>query len=361
MPKPKAGGIPLRVHNRQATGSALHRAHLKLSALLTATHHPECRNPRVDVKKIQRRFVRHPDRMNKVLAVSVGPTRPRSAEGAIAPPGSPSLRIYVDQEMGRKDLAAWVQENYGDDVLKDRKLPFEVIASKPAKLLTNAERMRPPACGISCSRGGGLYGTIGFYGRGRGTDKTVYLVSNNHILADRNNGQPGDSIYQPSTHDGGTTLDLIAKLHRWTIINPNQPNYLDCASAIVEDPSRIRYDMVQFINGAPSYFTVGTTPVEPGPRLGKCGRTTEVKAGRLQSRTGSVVVDMGGWKAVFHNQIEIADETYPFSDDGDSGALVWNFDEQRQPVGLLFARLGTSTFANPIQPVLDALMVDILQ
>ena len=361
MPRPKAGGISIAARSPGGAASIVGRAHKKMAAMLTATHHPDAKNPRLDVKRIHRRFARHPDRMNMILGSSIGPTRPRSTDGAIAPPGCPSLRIFVRRPMARKELAAWVKETYGDDVLMDEKLPFEIIHSEPARLLaTNASRMRPAACGLSCGRQGGFFGTIGFFARGRGDDSTIYLVSNNHILADRNQGQPGDPIFQPSPQDGGQTIDLVGHLHRWVTISSTSPNLIDCASAVVENPASIQPAMVQHINGVPSYFTVGRTPADPGPRLGKCGRTTEVKAGRLQSRTGTVAVDMGGWTAVYHNQIEIADEAAAFSNDGDSGSLVWNFDQDRAPCGLLFARLGNSTFANPIQPVLDALVVDIL-
>ncbi|MFA5264037.1 MAG: hypothetical protein WC378_09420 [Opitutaceae bacterium] len=362
MPQPKSGGIYYRSfapRSRAATG--LLKAHDQLSELLTATHHPQSKKLRVDVKQFSPAVFAQPELRDLLVGVSIGPSRPRASGPGIAPPGAPSLRIYVKREMSREDIAEFVHKTYGSDLLKDKDLPYEVIVTESARLLSNVDRMRPAACGLSCSHANGEAGTIGFFGRGRGDDTNIYLISNNHVLANINGGKVGDPIYQPSVYDHGTAADAIATLFRWVIISPTEPNVLDCASAIVRDAASVRYDFVQFIKGVPSNFTIDTEPSDPGQRLGKCGRSTEVKAGRLQSVDATIVVDMGGWNAVFRNQIEIADETDPFSDDGDSGSLVWNFDEKRHPVGLLFARRGNSTYANPIGPVLDTLKVDILK
>ena len=64
--------------------------------------------------------------------------------------------------------------------------------------------------------------------------------------------------------------------------------------------------------------------------------------------------------AVFQNQIIIQSLTAtPFSAGGDSGSLIVT-DETKQPVALLFAGSATHTIANPIQAVLAALGVSIV-
>jgi len=40
----------------------------------------------------------------------------------------------------------------------------------------------------------------------------IFILSNNHVLADTNNGRPGDIILQPGPADGGTADDRIATL-----------------------------------------------------------------------------------------------------------------------------------------------------
>ena len=44
---------------------------------------------------------------------------------------------------------------------------------------------------------------------------------------------------------------------------------------------------------------------------------------------------------------------------GDSGSLIWSWDKQRNPVGLLFAGGGGFTFANKIGRVLSALDINL--
>jgi len=353
-PGPVSGGM--RRAERGRLGH-LAEAHARLSDLLIAIHYPASRKLKVDTSRFHRAaFVEMKD---VIHGASVGPARPRATHKSMAPPGADSLRLYVSLPLRHDDLADLVHEIFGDPLLKHGLIPYEVIHTERARLLSNVDRKRPASCGLSCSHKDGPPGTIGFVAQAKGTDTRRFIVSNNHILANTNRGSVGNEVYQPSKHDQASAEDVIATLFRWAVITPSGPNIVDCASALLRDPSVVRANFVQHIEGKANYFKVGTRPDAPGPRVGKCGRSTEVKAGRVQSRNATITVDMGGWDAVFLNQIEIADEQFPFSDGGDSGALVWNFDEDRRPVGLLFARQGDSTYANPIKPVLDALQVKI--
>ena len=49
-----------------------------------------------------------------------------------------------------------------------------------------------------------------------------------------------------------------------------------------------------------------------------------------------------------------------FSQGGDSGSLIWTWNNQRLPVGLLFAGGGELTFANKIDNVLRALDINLV-
>jgi hypothetical protein len=366
--KLNGGGIPQSVcapapRSRVGKAPPLHAVHQLVSQLLVKTHgNPPPRS--AGKEKINRKLLEDPAIRDLLSGVSVGAARPRSGEAAAdRPPGAPALRLYVNRAASREELGELVHEVYGTRALKQRTLPVEIIPAEPARFLSNLDRMRPAACGLSCSNGrGGPAGSMGFLARGRGDGK-IYLVSNNHVLANANRGAVGDPIVQPAMFDGGNPAkDSIATLFSWVTIDPSGPNFVDCAAARVTNAAALRPDFVQFANGGPnpSYFRVGTKPSLPGPRLGKCGRTTEVKAGRLVAQDATLVVRMGGRRFVFRHQIEIANEKWSFSEDGDSGALVWNFDEFRQPVGLLFASMGEHTFANPIGTVLKALQVDII-
>ena len=61
--------------------------------------------------------------------------------------------------------------------------------------------------------------TVGHYRITAGTfgclvrrGEEVFILSNNHVLANSNNAQQGDAILQPGAADGGTTDDRIATL-----------------------------------------------------------------------------------------------------------------------------------------------------
>lgn len=66
-----------------------------------------------------------------------------------------------------------------------------------------------------------------------------------------------------------------------------------------------------------------------------------------------------GRVAVFVDQIAIQGVSGHFSQPGDSGSLVWTWDQNRSPMGLLFAGGGGYTFANPLQDVLNALDIHL--
>ena len=74
----------------------------------------------------------------------------------------------------------------------------------------------------------------------------------------------------------------------------------------------------------------------------------------------SIRVDFrNGRVANFRDQITIRGLRGDFSRGGDSGSLIWSWDKQRNPVGLLFAGGGGFTFANKIGRVLSALDINL--
>ncbi|HWA26100.1 MAG TPA: hypothetical protein VG734_10580 [Lacunisphaera sp.] len=368
MPTQKQGGIPQpALRARSVPGAkasqAVLGAHRLAAGLIAATHASEAKC-RLGTARLNRKLLEDPKIRHLLHGASIGPARPRSSESAAhCPPGSSVLRLYVNRAASREEIGELLHEVYGVKLFRKKSLPYEVIPVRPASFLGNRDQLRPASPGLSCGNlNGELAGTIGFLARGRLGGET-YLVSNNHILADVNRGAVGDLIVQPAAaEDGGVEADAIATLFSWVTLDPAGINVVDCAAALVTDRELVDERMVQHIPGQPepNYFSIGSEPTPAGPRLGKCGRSTDVKAGRLVSANATVSVKLAGRVYVFHNQIEIADESDPFCDLGDSGSLVWNFDGERQPVGLLFARMGDHTYANPIESVLDALGMDVI-
>src|SRR5438132_3528923 len=76
-----------------------------------------------------------------------------------------------------------------------------------------------------------MAGTLGCFVRS-GSSTALYILSNNHVLADENRYPIGGSIVQPGALDGGSpTADRVAKLTRFVRLNPGQSNLVDCAIA----------------------------------------------------------------------------------------------------------------------------------
>src|SRR4029434_3130556 len=110
-----------------------------------------------------------------------------------------------------------------------------------------------------------------------GLSAALYILSNNHVLADENRYPKGGSIVQPGALDGGSpTADRVAKLSRFVRLEPGQANFVDCAIAKLN--SAVQPD-VHKLKG------IGTLAgqrdgVLVGDVVHKVGRTTGVRHGR---------------------------------------------------------------------------------
>lgn len=240
-------------------------------------------------------------------------------------------------------------------------------------------RMRPARPGISI---GHYLITAGTFGCLVQKNNQVFILSNNHVLANSNDAQVGDPIWQPGKYDGGTSADQIGTLEQFIpigfpgtptppptpgcsplaaimkLFNPgsapvvqiNEPgnNTVDCAIARPTTPDLVTPDILNI--GIPT--GVGTATL--GTQLQKMGRTTGYTTGQIIQIDVTVSVDYGGKIATFKNQLMAG----AMSAGGDSGSAV--LDMQKRVVGLLYAGSDTTTILNPIQFVLDALQVQLV-
>ncbi len=235
----------------------------------------------------------------------------------------------------------------------------------------------PVPLGVSVGHSGITAGTIG----ARLTDGTnVFILSNNHVLANVNQASIGDSILQPGAFDGGLADDAIATLSDfeplrfctvffiWLICD--QTNVIDAAVAIsttadldVSTPQG-EYDSTPGY-GSPSsviHSAYGDPDVIGDEQLAqllglgvqKYGRTTGTTTGTIDAVNATVDVcydSSCSLVARFVDQLIILPGT--FSSGGDSGSLIVTNDGVSTPVGLLFAGSNTNTIANRIDLVLD--------
>jgi len=245
----------------------------------------------------------------------------------------------------------------------------------------HTDRWRPVPGGVSIGHVDITAGTLGcLVTRG----DQLFILSNNHVLANSNAAQRGDPIIQPGRYDGGTLDDQIATLEDFIPINfGTSPPTCSMATGVAgflnwlakllgsshrvmafqEVPDRnlvdaaiarpLSDDLVEkriLEIGVPQ----GSRDATLGTQVKKSGRTTGFTTGRITQIDVTTQVSYGeGQDAIFEDQLMAG----AMSKGGDSGSAV--LDEDDFVVGLLFAGSDTTTIINPIQFVLEALKVEI--
>ena len=247
-----------------------------------------------------------------------------------------------------------------------------------------SDRYRPAPGGVSVGHKDITAGTLGCLCK---KDGRVCILSNNHVLANSNAGEIGDSIFQPGPYDGGSEADTIARLYHYEPIKFNQTpippvppckpskifqttanwilkwfsswrlgfypseeqqvNYIDAALAEVEDTSLVTPEIREIGTIA------GVVELALGMPVKKSGRTTEVTTDKIEQVDVSCTVQYGGGRsAYFEDQLMAG----AMSKGGDSGSVVLNNDNFIG--GLLFAGSDTQTVINRIQNVIDILGIE---
>jgi len=248
-------------------------------------------------------------------------------------------------------------------------------------LQDRTSKWRPAPGGVSCGHIDITAGTLGcLVSRG----DQIYILSNNHVLANSNQAQPGDPILQPGPYDGGTIEDQIATLEEFVTINfgtdiPTCPiasgvaailnwlarllgsqhrlqafreslemNLVDAAIARPISADLVEKRILEI--GEPQGVGEGSL----GLKIRKSGRTTGLTSGEITQVDATVQVGYGtGKTAIFTDQLMAG----AMSSGGDSGSAV--LDESDRVIGLLFAGSDSTTVINRIQNVVEALDVSI--
>jgi hypothetical protein len=243
-------------------------------------------------------------------------------------------------------------------------------------------RFRPAPGGVSIGHVRITAGTLGCLVKKNGK---LFILSNNHVLANSNDTAIGDPILQPGPTDGGQfTQDQIARLSEFvpiefeggtspcpfgrtvaailnglaaitgskTRLQPTRiqaaDNLVDCAIAEPLNPDDVKNEILQI--GSISGTTEGTL----GMAIKKSGRTTGLTTGIIQQIDVTSRVSYGLNKtATFVDQLMAGN----MSQGGDSGSVV--LSQENQLLGLLFAGSNTTTLINRIQNVFQALQVSL--
>lgn len=248
-------------------------------------------------------------------------------------------------------------------------------------------RFRPAPGGVSIGHVNITAGTLGCIVK---KNNTLFILSNNHVLANSNDAQVGDPILQPGPFDGGSNpadhianlsdfvpiefaggnggsdpcgiagaiagfLNALAagvgsktRLYQRRIQTQQADNLVDCAIAQPINANDISTEILNIGQVAGVAEATLNTPLK------KMGRTTGFTTDSVQQIDVTAQVNYGNNKiATFVDQILAG----PMSQGGDSGSAVLN--DQNQIVGLLFAGSQTTTIINRIQNVFSALNVTL--
>ncbi len=233
----------------------------------------------------------------------------------------------------------------------------------------------PVPIGVSVGHPAVTAGTLG----ARVTDgSNVFILSNNHVIADLNLAVFGDGIVQPGSLDGGANPDdVIATLFDFEPLDFVGPNTIDAGIALSSaDEIGFATPTGQF--GSVAGYGTPSSTLHPaygiadsigdenlglllGAAVQKVGRTTRFTSGSVNTINASVSVCYDAPQcsqvAMFVDQIIIGPAG--FSAGGDSGSLIVGDDGLNRGVGLLYAGSDTVTIANRIDLVLTRFNVSI--
>ncbi len=256
-----------------------------------------------------------------------------------------ALRVYVSQKLPKSELTKDSLlperiEGVTIDVIEKRSRIFESIGDHRRRqaIMCGGISVGNPIPGGSGTIGAAVFDV--FSGQ-------QMILSNWHVLCGRLDCRPNERIIQPGNGglDSGTEADVVGRLARWSLTSD-----LDCAVAFVSGHRFCTDNLL----GLGRVFPVALPPTI-GMQVWKSGRTTGVTTGLIADLDGDFDVnyDSLGIRHVTHQLVIESDGAV--SHPGDSGSLF--VDEGNHPVGLLFAGndAGTSTDANPINGVMDAL------
>jgi hypothetical protein len=227
-------------------------------------------------------------------------------------------------------------------------------------------KARPAPVGFSVGHPSITAGTIG--ARVKDGAGNVYVLSNNHVLANSNDAGLGDPALQPGPFDGGTLNDQIGTLSAFQPIDFSLSgvNYFDAAIAVSNTGDLGNSTPADDGYGTPSSAIWGDGDADGlfdsestllGLNVQKYGRTTALTKGQITGINGTVEICYEVFfiwcvkSAYFYDQIII--EPGAFSGAGDSGSLIVSDDADKAPVALLFAGSSTQTIANRIDLVLN--------
>ena len=214
-----------------------------------------------------------------------------------------------------------------------------------------SDLVAPLQAGVSCAHRNGSPGTIGCVVKNKADDGRRFILSVNHVLALENNAGLGTDILQP--FNGATSLRTIGTLDDFQTLQP-AGNRMDGAIALLSI-----HDIDPTIFNGKRITGVRTPPLIEHEPVFKFGQASNGTSGRaLASMASMVTLDMDFGTYSFDQQYEILDDGGPFAIKGDSGALVYDADDNA--VGLVIGGNRVDrVYVTPIKVLLDRFQVEL--
>jgi hypothetical protein len=211
-------------------------------------------------------------------------------------------------------------------------------------------KYRPAVGGISVGHPAITAGTLGTGAYLPNGNRVI--LSNNHVLANCNDAEIGDDIYQPGAYDGGTVTDKVGELFDFVPVIPEgggETNEVDAAIALPTSQSDLDMliaDLTDFVQTA--------KPATVGMNVTKSGRTTGVTTSVVSAIDGAIRVQYPSWIAAFVNQIIVSSGFIAGGDSGSACLEIPAFGDPTDIVGLVFAGSDTMGIVCPIAPIVTA-------
>ncbi len=290
-----------------------------------------------------------------------------------------SLVVSVERKLPKEQLTA-------DDLIPAQvdglRTDVQQTGRFRALALDPRGRYRPAQPGLSVGHYLVTAGTFGYLVR---RDEALFILSNNHVLANTNAAQAGDPVLQPARLDGGTVgRDRIAALSDFVPLDFGEQQadhplleliaaLLNALAALFGSSARLqatrlsagenrmdaalaRVDAPDLV--IPGWPEIGQQQGLAEPQLGmevqKFGRTTGYTTGIIRQVDVAVNVEYQGRTAHFVDQVM----TDPMSAGGDSGSAI--LDRQGRAVGLLFAGSDAATLFTPLDRILEHFRVELV-
>jgi hypothetical protein len=306
--------------------------------------------------RVQSAISSHPH--HNIMGVGIG----RKWTGGL-PTGEPALIILVRRKFADADLVD--SHRLPDEIAG---VATDVIETGRFCLFRNPRaRWRPyqPGCSIGPENLADpvpMAGTFGAIVRDR-AQQQLHLLSAAHVLTNFGGiSDPQAPIFQPSLLDFGTANDVVGQVGRCELWTLHGDVTLDAGLATLLQPGGATNDIPAIGRVA------GTAAMHIDDAVEKVGRTTSYSQGAVIATGIDGLLPEGSPNPFFGQTLIRGTQMIPFADFGDSGSLVVASEQAtggtKPAVGLLVAGNADRVHdhyavATPIQPIMDALEVDM--